>query len=71
MWFIWPYTMRNRDANSASEQVGSKLNRRETQVLQAEPNTEIKDLSRRGSHLNRSNLSTPILQSPLPICVSL
>ena len=69
MYFIWPFTMRNRDANSASEQTVGVHNRRPTQIMHADPQTEIKDLSRRGSHMNRSNRSTPT--PPSPSCVSI
>ena len=65
MWFVWPYTMRNRDANSASEQTMRMKDRRPTQTLQAEPQTEIRDLqSRCNSHVNMSNTSSPSPQSP-------
>ena len=58
--------MRNRDANSASEQTTVRLQeRRPTQVLQADPQTEIKDLhSRCNSNMNMSAMSSPSPVTP-------
>ena len=61
--------MRNRDANSASEQTVRMQDRRPTQILNAEPQTEIRDLhSRCNSRMNMSNASSPSphLSSPSP-----
>ena len=66
MWFVWPYTMRNRDANSASEQTVRMQDRRPTQIVHAEPQTEIKNLTPRGSH-NNISLGTQSPVSPMSV----
>ena len=57
--------MRNRDVNSASEQTVHVRERRVTQILQPDPQTEINDLhSRCNSNMNMSSISSPSPQTP-------
>ena len=70
MWFIWPFTMRNHDASSLSEQTGGPRHNRKrscmtTQGIQlAEMTTELKVLAPRET-IKRSSLAQPTPNLPI------
>lgn len=65
MWFVWPFTMRNREENSQRVSQGRRVDRRGTETLQPDAATEVRLLTPNGGSLERFTLNTPAV-TPTP-----